>query len=211
MAALPKPVSVDFYYDFLCPWAYRASEWIRDVQDQLGPDQIQINWRYFPLEQVNSDAGPDWKLWEQPENFSSRGLEMFRGALAAWQQDQDEKFEQFHQLVYRARHGEYTIDDKQPSVRQIAETVGFDMNRFDQDMTDRSLLARIGEDYEYARQQLGVFGVPTLVFENDEAAYIKLLPKPEANEAVQIWDEVSKTIVDRPNIYEIKRPTPPGA
>ena len=211
MAALPKPVSVDFYFDFLCPWAYRASEWIRDVQDQLGPDQIQVNWRYFPLEQVNSDAGPDWKLWEQPEDFKSRGLEMFRGALAAWQQDRGEKFERFHQLVYRARHGEYIVDDQRPSVRQIAETVGFDMDRFDRDVADRSLLARIGEDYEYARTRLGVFGVPTLVFENDEAAYIKLLPKPEADEAVQVWDEVAKTIVARPNIYEIKRPTPPSA
>lgn len=211
MAALAKPTSVDFYFDFLCPWAFRASEWIREVRDQLGSDQLQITWRYFPLEQVNSDKGPDWKLWEQPEEYTSRGLEMFRGALAAWQQDQGEKFERFHQLVFRTRHGEHTVDGQRPTVRQVAESLGFDMERFDRDIVDRSLLSRIGEDYEHARQNLGVFGVPTLVFANDEAAYIKLLPKPEKSEAVQVWEEVSTTIVDRPNIYEIKRPTPPGA
>jgi 2-hydroxychromene-2-carboxylate isomerase len=210
MATAAKPTSVDFYFDFLCPYAFRASEWIREVRQQLGSDNLKINWRYFPLEQVNSDEGPDWKLWEQSEDHVSRGMEMFRGAIAAWQQDQGEKFEKFHQLVFRTRHGEYTIDGERPTVRQIAESVGFDMKKFDKDIADHSLLARIGEDYEYAREQLGVFGVPTLVFENDEAAYIKLLPKPDAKEAVDVWNEVSGTIVDRPYIHEIKRPNRPN-
>ena len=134
---------------------------------------------------------------------------MFRGALAAWQQDQGEKFEKFHQLVFRTRHGEYTVDGERPNVHQIAESVGFDMERFHKDFADRSLLSRIGEDYERAREQLGVFGVPTLVFENDEAAYIKLFPKVDSADAVKVWDEVSTTIVERPYIREIKRPSPP--
>jgi hypothetical protein len=84
------------------------------------------------------------------------------------------------------------------------------MARFDKDLADRSLLSRIGEDYEYAREQLGVFGVPTLVFENEEAAYIKFLPKPTSEEAVDVWNAVSGTIVDRPYIHEIKRPNRPN-
>lgn len=211
MATAAEPVSVDFYYDFLCPWAYRASEWIREAREQLGKDQIKINWRFFPLEQVNSDHGPEWKLWEQPNGHESRGLEMFRGALAAWQQDQGEKFEQFHQLVFRTRHGEHTVEGVRPTVHQIAESLGFDMDRFHKDFEDRTLLSRIGEDYEHAREELGVFGVPTLVFDDDRAAYIKLLPKPELDEAVKVWEEVSTVIADRPLIREIKRPTPPTA
>lgn len=209
MTANGKPVSVDVYYDFLCPWAFRGAEWLRDVRDQLGHDNLKINWRYFPLEQVNSENGPEWKLWEQADDYDSRGLGMFRGALAARNQDQGEKFEKFHQIMFQTRHGEFTVNGERPSVRQIAEIAGLDMNRYDRDVADRSLLARIGEDYEYARANLGVFGVPTLVFENDESAYIKILPKPEKNEAVKVWDEVYQTIVGRPNIYEIKRPTSP--
>jgi predicted DsbA family dithiol-disulfide isomerase len=205
------PISVDFYFDFLCPWAFRASEWIRDVQEQLGPDKLKVNWRYFPLEQVNSEEGPEWKLWEQPDEHSSRGMEMFRGALAAWQQDKGEKFDKFHQLVFRTRHGEHTVNGDRPSVHDIAESVGFDMERFHKDFADRSLLSRIGEDYEYAREKLGVFGVPTLVFEDDRAAYIKLMPKPSKDEAVAVWNEVSPLIADRPLIHEIKRPTPPSS
>jgi len=205
------PVSVDVYFDFLCPWAFRGSEFLRDVRDQLGQDKLRINWRYFPLEQVNSDNGPDWKLWEQDDDFESRGLGMFRAAVAAWNQDQGEKFEKFHQLIFQTRHGEFTVDGERPDLRQLAEIAGLDMAKYDRDIKDRTLLSRIGEDYEYARAELGVFGVPTLVFENNEAAYIKILPKPEPDEVLKVWDEVHQTIANRPNIYEIKRPTSPKA
>ena len=203
------PVSVDVYFDFLCPWAFRGTEWLRDVRDQIGADKLKINWRYFPLEQVNSDQGPEWKLWEQDEDFESRGLEMFKGALAAWNQDQGDRFERYHQLQFQTRHGEFTVDGERPTPRKIAEIVGLDLARFDKDMTDRSLLSRLGEDYDHAKATVGVFGVPTLVFENNESAYIKILPKPAKEDAVKLWDEIYQTIVNRPAIYEIKRPTPP--
>lgn len=211
MSSTPKPVTVDVYYDFLCPWAFRGSEWLRDVQNELGHDNLKINWRYFPLEQVNSEGGPDWKLWEQPDDYESRGLGMFRGALAAWNQDQGEKFDKFHQLMFQTRHGEFTVEGRRPDVREVAELAGLDMEQFDRDYADRSLMSRIGEDYEHARASVGVFGVPTLVFENNESAYIKMLPKPEKSEAVNVWNEIYQTIVHRPNVYEIKRPTPPTA
>ena len=204
-------VSVDVYFDFLCPWAFRGSEWLRDVQAQLGPDKLKINWRYFPLDQVNSDQGPEWKLWEQPLESETRGLAMFRAAVAARKQDQGEKFEKFHQLMFQTRHGEFTIDGERPTERQLAEIAGLDLAQFDRDLEDRSLLSTIGADYEHARSEIGVFGVPTLVFENNEAAYIKLLPKPEADEAVSVWNEVYQTIAKRPNIHEIKRPSSPKA
>jgi 2-hydroxychromene-2-carboxylate isomerase len=36
-AELADPVgAVDFHFDFMCPWAYQASLWIRDVREQLG-------------------------------------------------------------------------------------------------------------------------------------------------------------------------------
>jgi predicted DsbA family dithiol-disulfide isomerase len=206
-----KAVSVDVYFDFLCPWAYRGSEFLRDVRDQLGADKLKINWRYFPLEQVNSDAGPDWKLWEQNDDYESRGLGMFRANLAAWNQDQGEKFEKFHQLMFQTRHGDFTDNGERPEPRRVAELAGLDMEQFDRDVADRSLLGKIGEDYEYARSEIGVFGVPTLVFENNEAAYIKILPKPAADEVLTVWNELHQTIANRPNIYEIKRPTSPKA
>jgi 2-hydroxychromene-2-carboxylate isomerase len=34
--------SVDFHFDIMCPWAYQASIWMRDVRDRLG---LEVGWR----------------------------------------------------------------------------------------------------------------------------------------------------------------------
>lgn len=199
---------LDVYFDFVCPFAYQGSRWLREVRDQLGPARLKINWRYFPLEQVNSTGGEDWKYWEQADDYESRSMEGFRGALAARQQG-DELFEAFHQQWFRARHGDLRINGKRPSVETVAESVGLDMERFRADAADRSLLAKIGEDYEHGRNVVGVFGVPTLVFSGGEAAYVKVRPKPPTEDALTVWQEVTAPVLNRPYLTEIKRPTPP--
>ena len=47
--------------------------WLDMVKEELG-DNLQINWRSFALEQVNSEHGRDWKAWEQGTDYKSRGL-----------------------------------------------------------------------------------------------------------------------------------------
>jgi len=199
---------IDVYFDFLCPYAYQGSKWLREVREQLGPDRLKITWRYFPLEQVNATDGPDWKFWEQPDDYESRGMEGFRGALAARQQG-DELFEAFHQQWFAARHGDLRIDKRRPTVEGVAESVGLDMARFRADAADRSLLPKIGEDYDHGRETAGVFGVPTLVFSGGESAYVKIRPKPPTEDAVAVWHEVVAPVLNRPYLTEIKRPTPP--
>jgi len=47
--------------------------WLARVKVELG-DELEINWRSFALEQVNSKEGDDWKAWEQDSSYLSRGL-----------------------------------------------------------------------------------------------------------------------------------------
>ena len=56
--------------------------WVKDRTN----GQLDLHWRYFSLEQVNQKHGPDWKLWEQPETYPSRGRLSWKGAEAARQQ-----------------------------------------------------------------------------------------------------------------------------
>src|SRR5262249_62210089 len=46
--------SVDFHFDIMCPWAYQASIWMREVRDRLG---LQVRWRFFSLEEINRAEG----------------------------------------------------------------------------------------------------------------------------------------------------------
>jgi predicted DsbA family dithiol-disulfide isomerase len=67
--------AVDFHFDIMCPWAYQASLWIRDVRDQVGLD---VRWRFFSLEEVNRAEGKKHP-WERDWSY---GWSMMRiGAL----------------------------------------------------------------------------------------------------------------------------------
>ncbi len=49
-------VSLDIYYDYLCPYVYNAAVWLQKVKKEMG-QKLTINWRYFSLEQANSQQG----------------------------------------------------------------------------------------------------------------------------------------------------------
>ena len=171
-------------------------------------DRLRVEWHSFPLEQVNSTQGPEWKLWEQPDGYKSRGLWAFRGGEAARRQGK-ELFERFHMAFLRARHVE-NRDIANPEVLiKVAEEVGLDIDKFRQDLSSRTLLAKIGEDCTRGVKEHGVWGTPTLVFNGRQAAYLKLRPAPPPGESVKLFEELFDIIHDRPFVIEIKRPRLP--
>ncbi len=74
------------------------------------------------------------------------------------------------------------------------------------DLADRALLARIADDYERGVQDHGVWGTPTLVFNGQRAAYLRIKPAPPAEESVKLFEELFDLINDRPCVLEVKRP-----
>src|SRR5487761_733112 len=52
----------DLFYDYLCPFAYRASVLLQNVKDS-GERPLDITWRYFSLVQVNSKV-EGFTVWE---------------------------------------------------------------------------------------------------------------------------------------------------
>ncbi|MFL5759081.1 MAG: DsbA family protein [Thermomicrobiales bacterium] len=205
--SVDEKISIDVYYDYGCPYAWGASVLLRNVKQQVG-DKLDVRWRYFPLEQVNAPDEPDWKLWEQPADYRSRGRTAFHGAIAARRQG-EEAFERFHYALFDLKHAEGKDHGRRATVVEAAEKADLDLGEFERDLDDASLLSHMAEDYEYAHDELGVFGVPTFVFPDGNSAYIKILPAPEGPEAVEVFDDLVRTVRDRPFIGEIKRPKKP--
>jgi protein-disulfide isomerase-like protein with CxxC motif len=107
--------------------------------------------------------------------------------------------------LLRARHVE-NRDIANPEVLiKVAEEVGLDIDKFRQDLSSRSLLAKIGEDYTWGVKEHGVWGTPTLVFNGRQAAYLKLRPAPPPGESVKLFEELFDIIHNRPFVLEIKR------
>ncbi len=168
-------------------------------------NRLSIEWYSFPLEQVNSTRGSDWKLWEQNDAYESKGLWAMRAGEAAKQQGK-ELFECFHLGLLRAKHVEKKdITDREVLIA-VAREAGMDVNQFRKDLFDRSLLAKIGEDYTRGVEEHGVWGTPTLVFNGCQAAYLKLRPAPPPEEAAGLFEELFGIIHGRPYVIEVKRP-----
>ncbi len=199
--------AMEIYYDFACPYVYAATTWVHNVEEARG-ESLSMRWRAFPLEQVNSGEGPEWKLWEQPEGYRSRGLPAFLAASAARDQG-DEAAWRFHRALIEAKHGAGKDHGKRETIEGAAREAGLDMGLFETASRDRSRLAGIGEDYEEGRGTMGVFGTPTFVFPNGQAAYLKLDPTavPSGQEALDFFDRFVEVARDRPFVMEIKRPS----
>ncbi len=173
----------------------------------MGP-KLTINWKYFSLEQVNSQQGAQWKIWEQPEDYPSRGLRAFWAAEAARRQGET-AFSCFHIALLRARHEQRRDIADMNTLIEVAESADLEMTQFQKDLSDRQLLARLAEDHTIAVETLGVFGTPTLVFPERQAIFLKMSPLPSPEECLSVFTELRQLAERRQYIQEVKRPQLP--
>ena len=186
---------------------YNAAVWLDRVKKEYG-DNLSITWKNFSLEQVNSKNGPGWKVWEQPDDYASRGLPAMRAGEAARKQGQ-EPFERFHMALLIARHGGERRNIADPDVLvELAASAGLDVKRFKADLADRKLLNNVARDHTEAVEKHGVFGTPTFVFENGGSGYLKMFIPPEEDD-IPLFDAFVKTVKGRLYFGELKRPQPP--
>jgi predicted DsbA family dithiol-disulfide isomerase len=182
--------------------------WLHRVKQVYG-ERLDITWKHFSLEQVNSDNGPEWKVWDQPDTYSSKSLVALRAGEAARRQGA-EAFERFHLDLLTARHGgngRISLDQIDPLLA-VAGGAGLDAGRLRQDMADPALLDSIARDHTDAVERLGVFGTPTFVFENGGTAYLKLfIPPPD--DSIAFFEHFVAIAAQRQFVGELKRPQPP--
>jgi len=197
-------IEFELFYDYLCPFVYRAAELLESVHES-GGREVDVTWRYFSLSQVNSKQ-ESWTVWDAPESELVKGRLAFQAAEAARRQ---EKFDRFHMALLRARHRDRLNIDDPKVVEEVAASAGLDVERLRRDIADPTILQGLARDHQTARSQHGVFGTPTFLFRDGSAAYVRLAPAPLNGDAVRILDEIIAIAAREPAILEIKRPVPP--
>lgn len=165
----------------------------------------EIAWKTFSLEQINLDPEGDRdELWAEPER--RRGL--LPGAAAKWAEAQNaDTFERVQRAFFEARHtGEREKIGKPEVCEKILDGIGLDGGTIVKELrTDRRWLDAHRADHEEA-EELGVFGVPTLVYPDTQPLFVRLLEITEGDRAVEIYRKV-RAAADDPLIHELKRPT----
>ena len=98
--------------------------------------------------------------------------------------------------------------DQAEVLLEVARETGLDVPKFRRDLEDRSHLKKIGADYTEGREKYGVFGTPTIISSNGNAAFLKMMPTPPPEDAVLVFDNLVSIISRMPHLGEIKRPEP---
>lgn len=201
--AVSAPITVDVFFDYQCPFVYRAAGMLDAVRGS--GRTLHVGWRYFSLTQVNSkDDG--WTVWGAPITEKVRGRLAFMAAEAARRQG---RFDDIHMPLLEARHRDRLDLDDVAVVERVAVDAGLDLARFRGDLASPDLLEALRRDHRRAVAELGIFGTPTFVFADGASAYIRLselLPGPAA---VQVFDRIVSIAAGEPRILEIKRPRKP--
>jgi hypothetical protein len=78
-AGLKSPVTVDFFFDPVCPFAWMTSRWVEQV---AAARQLEVQWRFIALRMVNADKDYATDFPEGYERFHGAGLRMLRVAAA---------------------------------------------------------------------------------------------------------------------------------
>ncbi len=168
-------------------------------------DGLSIQWKTFSLDQQNSEKGPDFMMWEHPD-YSSRGIPALVAAKAAKNQGEP-LFLRFHLATFEARHDEGKDIADRKVLREIAKYAGLDPVRFEQDIAREETWHAVGENHMESKRKYGVFGVPTLVFGQEQVVFVKLGPIPESKEErISLFELIYGMGVKRPYLLELKRP-----
>ncbi len=188
---------------------YQAAVWLRKVQGVYG-DRLQLNWKNFALEEINKKQPPGWHVWDQPDDYPSRGLPAFRAAEAARRQG-EAPYDRMLLALLDGRHERRKDFTEPDDIEELAREAGLDMERFKRDLADRSLLQRVAEDHAEAVSRYGVFGTPTLVFDGSAPVFVRIRAPESARDAARAFERLHELFAGADNIDEVKRPLPPEA
>ncbi len=184
-------MQVKIYYDYTCPYSYRAFQWFHRLREAV--PGLEVSWATYSLKEANRGAS-------SPSPFDDREISSVSVlALALAHAARQADFDHYHQAVFDAMQA-HRLDEG--DLLAAATDAGVDTAAFDLDRDQ--WLSHVAEEHGEAKA-LGVFGTPTLVFD-DAVAFVKLAELPPDDDDVEIWHSLCVLARCHPELVEIKRP-----
>jgi len=187
---------VRFLFDPTCPWAWRASRWVRAVAEVRS---LEIEWDLLSLAYINRDTQNN-KQRQQGEQRKPlmRLLELAR-------QEGSDAVDRLYTVLGEAVHENgQDLQDKATWIAALA-IAGLDDDLLEQAHRLDRLDAELEQRYDEAIAN-GAIGTPTLYFNHTPGAYygpvIDAVPRGE--DAGVLWDHVA-WVATQPYFYELKR------
>ncbi len=191
-----KTVDIDFYFDPVCPWAWRTSLWIREVA-KVRP--VNIHWKFLSLESLNSTR-PGGQVRES--HLTAR--EPFKVMALARRELGQEAVDKLYLALGQARHDRKEDFGERDVLLACMDEAGIDRSFLERAQAD----AGIAEELETEQKDIaarGGFGVATIVIEGFDPLFGPVINPPVyGEEAGKMWDAM-EYFVRRPEFFELKR------
>jgi len=198
---MEPPAAIDFHVDVMCPFAYQTSRWIREVASLTG---LQVNWRFFSLEEVNRVEGkkhPWEREWSYGWSMMRIGALLRRQSMAA--------VEAWYERAARALHVEGHKPHEKAVARHLLAEIGFAPELVDDAIADPTTSDEVLADHRRVIDA-GGYGVPTLFFPDGQCLFGPvLIDPPEGDAALRLWEAVLAW-TEFPHLYELQRPKTPA-
>ncbi len=192
-----RPTGVDFHFDIMCPYAYQTSLWIRNVRDETGLD---IRWRFFSLEEINREEGKKHP-WERDWSY---GWSMMRIGALLRRKDMT-LLDRWYAEAGRALHEDGRKPHRPDVAEEILAEMGLDPGLVAAAIDDPTTGDEVMAEHERVTAR-GGFGVPTMIFDDDQMLFGPVLVDPPTGEAaVRLWD-LTTGWLEFPRVYEVQRP-----
>ncbi|WP_231427331.1 MULTISPECIES: thioredoxin domain-containing protein [Pedobacter] len=127
-------ITIVEFGDYQCPYCGDAYPIVKEIEDTFG-DQIKFIFRNFPLQEAHQFA--------------------FSAAAAAEAAALQNKFWEMHDALYE---NQYRLDES--LFAELAETIGLDIEKFQQDFTSSEVKEKVDNDFESGVRS-GVNGTPS--------------------------------------------------
>ncbi|MGM9477553.1 DsbA family protein [Pedobacter sp. GSP4] len=127
-------ISIVEFGDYQCPYCGNAHPILKEIEEAFG-SQIKFAFRNFPLVNAHEFAFP--------------------AAIAAEAAGLQNKFWEMHDALYE---NQYRL--KADLFNELAETIGLDLEQFEQDSTSEAIKKKIEDDFESGVRS-GVNGTPS--------------------------------------------------
>jgi predicted DsbA family dithiol-disulfide isomerase len=189
--------TIRFHFDPTCPWAWQGARWIRQVREVR---DIEASWRLFSLFLINEhheEFGPDVR---RDELLPLEALALAR--REAGNEGVERLYLALGERLHEIRPKPHVTAEL---IRDAAEHAGFAADLVDRAARDPSVEREVVSEHEAIVQEVGAFGVPTIVLPSGKGIFgpVKAVA-PTGEEAGELWDHV-RWLAEQDDFFELKR------
>jgi predicted DsbA family dithiol-disulfide isomerase len=185
-----SPTKLTFYFDPTCPWAWRTSLWVREVQRL---QSLDVTWKVFSLGMANGRSDASYK-------------DYLRALVLARREGGNDAIDRLYVAMGQAVHERREDIKKRAVVEAVLEGAGFDRSLYGRALEDPSTEEEVMAEHNEGKEKYAAFGVPWLVLDGQDIGFYGPVidEVPSGDGALELWRHTS-WLLTQPYLYEIKR------